>query len=81
MQIMIIKEKNYNRYFIANDVPAKEEISKQIILERLRSGDYYYEKGEKIKASKAIDENKAYRFLLSRNDYEYEGIEIVETEN
>lgn len=51
-----------------------EPVAQAILQQRIADGCYYVEKHEKQEAQTALDNNKAWKFLLSRADYEYEEI-------
>lgn len=53
-----------------------ENIFSKVLKERIEEG-YWYLDEEDQEARNALAENKAFNFLLWRQDYEYEGFEVI----
>jgi hypothetical protein len=74
MNILVLKEKHGDLYIEwPADLTVQEEICKHIITERLLNKFYK----DEDRVDEAIKNNKCKRFLFSRQDYEYEDLEIV----
>ena len=82
-RILVLNEKNGNRYFY---VPTDEDLERaalKIVLERNEDGYWYDERDKQILDRILTNKNGklALRFLKSRDNFEYEGVEVEECEN
>lgn len=74
MNILILKEEDFDFYIEwPNDPADQEELCRDIIKKRLFYDFYNKEDG----AEAAITNNKCKRFLFDREHYEYEDLEVV----
>lgn len=84
MQILVLHEKHGDRYIALTEKTTKEDAALKILDQRLRDQWYYEDDNDLIEIKNIVtkrDGPHAYRLLCSRNDYEYEGFEVVETES
>lgn len=81
-QVLVFEEKYGSRYIYGN---SKEEIAQTILKERIEDtmgyglSVWYGEDTEN--AQRALDNNKAYEYLVSRKTYEYENFYEAILEN
>lgn len=77
MKLLVLEEKHGNRYFLIRNIKELENICTQIIAERRE--DCCYDEDENFLL--LWKKWTGYTFLLSRNDAEYEHIELKDFEN
>lgn len=79
MNILVLKEKYGNRYFDASTLDKLHSVASQIV--KVRADEGWYDDDGNIDIDLCVRDGKtAYAFLLSRRDFEYEGIELERLE-
>lgn len=71
-RILIVEEKHGTYYYDASTPEALEAAAAHIVASRLEDGYWYVEDGEEARARIDLAAGKAWYFLRSRSDYEYE---------
>jgi len=73
-RVIITNEKDGCRVYDADD---PEAVARMLVRERLESGEYYFDEAEES-ARRALQRGRAYAFLNSRREHEYEGFEVAD---
>ena len=85
MEIIKFREKHSDRYFAFNSEEELKKIFLDILKERLKEGyfdDYLHrDKADLLIKDKNCKIQELKSFFNNRNDYEYEGYEIIRVEN
>ncbi len=79
MSVLILKEKHCERYYSFSTAEELGLLAALIVRERNKEGWYEDTSDPKLLAKALAGDNKAaLKLLRNRDDYEYEGFEIVE---